>query len=130
MGPVVPLSDQFLRPPFRLFTRVIIPGLASGSGNLSRPAGPIGVNAFGLTWSFFTVPIGFGRTPGLQVVYEQRVLEIGVLHTYIDGSTAYVEHHSFHEEGIPLLFNLAFPTRIDYSIVAGAQVQFYWILLL
>jgi hypothetical protein len=96
---------------------------------LDRPSGPVGVDAFGITWDFFTVPAGFGSTPGNPVRYENTMLQLGVVHKDLGTHEYYSEYHSFDAEGIYLTFALLAPVRIDYTIAPGVAVSFFWLVL-
>jgi len=64
---IVPIANTLLHPPLGALRRELITGVYSGSGDLTRPGGfpPFeNVNAYGLTWSFFTVPETFGYQLG------------------------------------------------------------------
>ena len=109
--------------------RETISGAKTGSGSLTRPSGPIGVDAFGITWDFFTVPAGFGSTPGNPTRYENEMLQLGVVHQDLGTHQYYSEYHSFDAEGLYLVFANLAPTQIDYNIAPGVVVSFFWLVL-
>jgi len=125
----LPIKVPFMQLPIELVVRETIAGVFSGSGSLTRPAGPIGVDAFGITWDFFTVPAGFGSTPGNPTQFENRMLQLGVVHQDLGTHQYYSEFHDFTVEGIYLMFSLIAPVRVDYTIAPGVEVSFFWLVL-
>jgi len=129
---VVPsgVIDQFLHPPLALCTREIIVGLKTGAGTLTRVRGPVPVDAFGITFTFFTVPDGYGYVPGVVREYHRRIIDLAIIHTMLDGHQVVSERHSIYSEDKPVLWSIALPARVEYDIAPGVQVQFHWILVL
>lgn len=125
----LPIVQQLLHPPVTLLRRELVTGLFSGSGSLTRAAGPIGVNAFGLSWDFFTVPAGFGFTLGVPVIYEERMLNLAAIHSSLDGHAFVSEYHAFYADGIYWQWENSFPTRVDYDIAPGVSLVFHWLLV-
>jgi hypothetical protein len=111
-----------------LVRETIVGGL-SGSGSLTRPSGPVGVDAFGFTWDFFTIPAGFGSTPGNPTRYENRMLQLGVVHADLGGHLYYSEYHDFDVEGIYLIFERLAPVRLDYNIAPGVVITGFWLVI-
>jgi hypothetical protein len=118
-------------PSFDLLDRELIPGLFDTSGDLTRPGFVPpweNVNAFGLSWSFFTIPPEFGMTLGDPIVYEPRMLQVSTIHTDFSGHDLVSEVRDFYSEGVYWLFENAGPTRVHYELAPGLQVVFYWII--
>lgn len=128
-GPNIPIIEGILHPPLRLLRRLLITGTFSGAGDLTRPAGLVLVNAFGLTWSTFTVPAGYGFFEGQPKVYESRLLQLAAIHRDADDHDLVSEYHDFHVEGIYWLWANAFPVRIHYEISPGVVLVFHWLTL-
>ena len=126
----VPVLETILHPPIGLLTRHLITGVSTGAGDLTRPGGPPpfnNVDAYGLSWDFFTVPAGIGFELGSPNVYEQRMLQLSTIHTGLDGHDIISEYHGFAVEGIYWLWENPGPTRIHFEILPGVVVQFFWI---
>lgn len=130
--PQLPTSviEQFLHPPLGVLVREIIPGLAAGSGSLTRPRGPVPVDAFGMTFDFITVPAGLGFVVGNFNEYFDRILQLSVVHTLLDGHSVVSESFDLHQDAQPIVFEQALPTRVDYFIAPGVSVQFFWLVAL
>lgn len=122
--------EQFLHPPLGIMSSEVIPGLFTGDGVLSRPRGPVPTDAFGMRFSFITVPAGFGFKLGAVKEYESRILQLAVEHTMIDGHGIISQVADFRSDNLPFLFDLALPLQVHFSIVPGVSVQFFWLLAL
>lgn len=122
--------EQFLHPPLSVLTRELIPGTFTGSGVLTRARGPIPVDAFGILPTFFTIPAGFGFTLGTPNVYEDRIVQISVEHTLLDGHSVFSQVEEVFVDGIPILFDVALPTQINYFITPSCVLTFQWLLAL
>lgn len=127
--PVVPVVDLILHPPLRILRRTLIPGLFTGSVSLTRPAGLVVVNAYGLTWSAFTIPDGYGRIPGTPTIYQNRLLQGATVHRSVDGNDMTSEWHDFHVEGTWWVWENPWPVRVLLTISPGVQLVLYWITL-
>ena len=127
-----PIGLNLLHPPLGLLQRELIPGLADGIGDLVRP-GPTApfnhVNAFGLSWTFFSVPAPFGYTLGDPRTYHQRMIQLSTVHTDLSGHDTVSDVLDAHAEGLYWLWAEAGPTRVHYEIVPGVRVQFFWLVL-
>lgn len=128
-----PILEAILHPPLGILQRELVTGLFSGSGDLTRPAAappPFNhVNAYGLSWTFFTVPVGYGRDLWQPQVFDRAMMRLGTVHTDIAGHDLFSEWHDFYSDGIYWLWNNPGPTRIHYDISPGVEVTFYWLLI-
>jgi hypothetical protein len=129
MSIAVGVIEQFLNPGLTNMTRELIPGLFSGTGSLTRPSGPLPVDAVGIVCSFFIVPERYGRTFGEPLEWEPRMVQLAVIHTLKDGHEVVSEYRDMHSEALPFLWSVAYPTRVDYTIAPGVQVVFHWLLV-
>lgn len=129
----VPIIDVLLHPPLGFLRRELIPGLFSGSGDLTRNDGRLppfnNVNAYGLTWTFFTVPDTLGVEFGNPNVYEERMLQLSAMHIGQDGHELVSEFHSFAVEGVYWLWENVGPARIHYDIRIGVELTFFWLII-
>lgn len=133
MTETIPILETLLHPPLGAISQLLIPGLFTGSGDLTRATGALPpfnhVNAYGLTWTFFTIPAGFGSTPGTPIVYEERMLQASTIHTDFHGHDLISEWHSFFSDGVYWLWNNPGPTRVHFDIAPGLEIVFSWIVL-
>lgn len=133
MTQTVPILETILHPPLGLLQRELIPGLLSGSVDLTRNTGSLApfnnVNAYGLSWAFFTVPIGFGFEIGFPDVYFNRMLQASTVHTDFAGHELVSEYHSFFSEGIYWLWQNPGPSRVHLEIEPGVELQAFWLIV-
>lgn len=129
----VPLVDLLLHPPLGALDRELIVGLISGPTNLTRNTGQLPpfdqVNAYGLSWSFVTIPAGFGSQPGSPIVYEERMVQASTVHTDHGGHDLISEFHAFQSEGIYWLWDNPGPTRVHVEVAPGLSIQAYWLVV-
>jgi hypothetical protein len=129
----VPIIDVLLHPPLGLLQRELITGLISGPTDLTRNTGNLApfdnVNAYGLTWSFFTVPAEFGLTLGSPIVYEERMVQVSTVHTDFAGHDIISEYHGFSVEGIYWMWENPGPTRVHVEVAPGLSIQAYWLVV-
>lgn len=124
-----PILNALLHPPLGLLSRSIIPGTFTGAGDIDRPAGPIGVNAFGLTFDLLTVPAGWGRVEGFPDVWLPRLVQLATVHRGADGHDLISEYHDFYAEGLYWLWENPFPQYVHYEVSPGVELVFFWILI-
>lgn len=128
----IPVAEALIHPALGFLAREIIPGIFTGQGDLTRPTGALppfnNVNAFGLTWTFFTVPDTLGVEFGTPNVYEERMLQLASMHIGSDGHELVSEFHSFAVDGVYWLWQNAGPSRIHYDIRIGVEIVFFWLL--
>jgi len=128
-----PVLNTVLHPPLGLLKRELISGTFTGSGDLTRagPTAPFNnVNAYGLTWSFFTVPAPFGLIFGSPDIYENRMLQLSTIHEDGAGHELISEYHSFYSEGLYWLWENPGPSRVHYEIQIGVVCVFHWLVFL
>lgn len=128
----IPILEALLHPPLGLLVRSLIPGTWSGSFDLDRP-GPTppfnNVNAYGLTWDFFTVPAGYGRDLWLPNVFDRPMLRGSTIHTGLDSHDLVSEWHDFYSEGTYWLWANPGPTRIHLDVSPGVELTLFWLLV-
>lgn len=126
----VPIQQFVLHPTFGAMRRELIPGVFSGIGDLTRPGPTVPfnhVNAFGLVWSFITIPETIGFELGTPVIFEDRMVQLSAMHEDNIGNEFVSEFHDFRAEGIWWMWSNAGPSRIHYEIRIGVELAFYWL---
>lgn len=127
-----PVAGALFHPPYGFTRRELVPGLFSGSGDLERDTGALPpfnhVNAYGLRWTFFTVPDGIGRRFGSPDIFDRRMLQLTARYRNLDDSDddlevleVFSEHTWFWQEPGPLL--------IHYEIYPFVEVVFEWLIV-
>jgi len=112
----------------RLFNDVLIEPDRSGEGSLTRPGALGGVNAFGIQWQLVTVPAGFGIDEGAP---DQTEIDFMQLSYMYDSDIGLVPSDSKYIRSISGRWNwgLSYPDAVDYFIMPGAVVRFWWIVI-
>ena len=127
----VGVIQQFLHPPVQLCRLEFIPGspFFGGSYTVSRPAGPVGVDAFGIWYSLTLERAGAGFTFGNVRIFDDRVVQLTVDHTMRDGSLVVTQRMEGFAEFDLLMFEEAVPTDVRVTVTQGFGVDLYWVLL-
>jgi microsomal dipeptidase-like Zn-dependent dipeptidase len=130
--PSVPqgVVQLFAHPPFGILSRETHASIDHTTANIQRIRGPVNVDAFGISFDFFTIPAAFGWTEGLVKRYENRILQFAPLYTDLAGHTFHSQITDVYEEGLYFYFEDLFPSRIDVYVTVGCVVIPYWLVAL
>jgi hypothetical protein len=121
-GTTVPVVQLIAAPPFGILTRDTGPTLAAGQYTVKRIRGLVNVDAFGISFSFITIPAAFGWTEGLTREYEDRIVQWAPLYTDLAAHDFYASIVDVHQEGLIYFFPQAFPTQLDIFVTVGCVV--------
>lgn len=122
------VGDLILHPPISFLIEDGDPLTLTGRGSLTRPSGPIEVNAFGATLSFFTIPAGFGFRDGNVLEYHERIVQLATTHELANGSREVLtEVLDLNTDGFMWLWRNALPNRILYDVTPGCVVILRWL---
>jgi len=124
--------QQFLHPPLGLLSLSALPANPYSDYHLfTRPAGPVGVNAFGILWSAESWPAGYGRNSmTIDSDFDRRILRIQVYHVLLDSTGVVSEWHDTNRQTGYILFNESFPLSVGTEWSPGVVGSFYWLLAL
>ena len=117
-------------PPYGLLTREVGFTLTAGLTQIQRIRGPVTVDAFGLSFSFFTIPAKFGRTQQVNLDYEVPIVEFAPVYTLFDGNQIQGPSTLLTHEGDILYFDQLLPTHINVWVQVGCVVVQYWVVAL
>jgi len=117
-------------PPYGVLSRETGFTLTAGVTQIQRIRGPVNVDAFGLSFSFVTIPAKFGRTQQVHLDYELPIVEFAPLYTMFDGHQVYGPSQVLTHEGDLLFLDQLFPTRIDVWVQVGCAVTQFWLVAL
>lgn len=117
-------------PPYRLLERETLGALPAGTYTLHRTRGPIGVDAFGITFSFFTIPAAFGHADTAQVNYEDPICGFSPAYVMFDGHVVLEPETLLTHEGDLYFFSGLFPDHIAVWVQVGCVVIPYFLLAL
>jgi len=124
------IITQLAHPPYGLLSRETAFLLGPGVTQLQRIRGPVNVDAFGIAFSFITIPAGFGRRNNIHVDYENPIVIFAPLYTLFDGHDQYGDTVEVMHEGDLYYLGQLFPKRIDVWVAPGCTVQQYFVLAL
>jgi hypothetical protein len=96
---------------------------------LTRPKGPVEVDAFGIKWTHLIVPAGIGRRDRAVTLYEPTTVQIAVIRTLFDGTDVLGQLIDSRTND-QILFETVVPTRVDVWVLPGVFMAFDWLLLL
>lgn len=100
--------------------------LLSGRGTFSaQPPGAL--HSFGGTWSWFTVPTGYGKDDGALVEWHRRLAQFVVIREGAGDNTYIDVLEDSHYEGNFILWQFPNPTEIQYDVAPGVQVLWRWL---
>jgi hypothetical protein len=128
MPSVAGIVEFFEHPPFGLFTRDLISGTFTGTGELAATFDGLLFQPYGITWEFFSVPAGIGRRDGYVVEYEPRMIQIAAVWQMLDSHQQALEIVNSNREDY-MLFTQNLPTKVGYWIYPYVEVIFHWIRL-
>lgn len=117
----IPVADLLLHPPLGLLKLSISPGVLSGVGRIQLFGQPVDV-AYGLWWSIVEVPIGFGLTEGVINEFEQRLIQLRVVHN-IAGQLICSEFLDANFAEVLFTWHEFKPYAIDFHITPGVVLD-------
>jgi len=120
----------FSHPPFGVITRETGPTLTSGQYAVTRVRGPAQVDAFGVSFSFLSVPTAFGWREGIMKNYDDKICEWSARFTDLAGHDFNQPPVEVHQEGLYYFFGDLFPTAIDIWVQVDCTVLVYFLLAL
>jgi len=112
--------------------QLVVPGteiLISGRGSLDRPAGPIAINAYGLTWRFAELLPGLGYRDGAVATFYDRILQLVRVDVDRDSNEYLGEVFDIRTEGGRIVWGFGIPRRLLYDVLPGCVVGVRWLLL-
>lgn len=121
--------SEFAHPPWGQLHRELgsLVGPGPTTAVLKRIRGPINVDAFGMSWSLFTVPSGYGHAVGVVDNYYDMLAQFGVLFTDLSGHDFYGQMIDVRQDGLYVLFDQQLPTQVDLWVAPGVVLQHYWL---
>jgi len=105
------------------------PQLLSGSGTLTRPFGPIPVSAYGFTFRFEVVPPGLSVMDGRSLEFPERMAQFLAIKHDKDGLEYVSDRYDFHWDQERVCWGIPFPIRLEYWILPGVTLRFWWLLM-
>lgn len=125
--PLIGQVIDLVRGPPRSLLRPTASQLLEGRGVVPASPDINGFAAWGATWSFFTVPAGFGFLDGQVRHYINRMAQFVVVREGSDNTGYIDEVVDIDFEGGFLLWKHPPPTEIRYDIAPGVQLLWRWL---
>lgn len=117
---------DLVRGPPRSLLRTFGSLLLEGRGTI--PVVPEGaLFTFGGTWSWFTIPAGWGRQDGVLTTYNNRVLQLQVLREGADDSLYNDLVVEENQEGGFVQWQVPTPSEIHYDLAPGWVALWRWL---
>lgn len=123
----VGLDAQFGCPPLPL----LVPSsalLLTGSGTVDRPSGSTGVHAYGFVFRLEIVPPGLSVIDGRSLEFPERLAQFLVIRVDANGNEYVADRYEFHHDQERICWGIPFPKRLEYSILPGVSLRFFWLL--
>lgn len=124
------IITQLMHPPYGVLSRETGFLLTHGTTMIDRVRGPVNFDAFGLSFSFITIPTRFGYTQTIQKDYEVPIVVWAPLYTMFDGHDVYGPTQYVFHDGDLLYLDQLLPKRVDVWVQVGCTVQQYFLLAL
>jgi hypothetical protein len=121
----IPLASLISKPPVGFLKVGPVVATVTGDGFLDGDHGLL-PSLFGLWWEFSAVPEGYGSTLGSVIEYELRMLQLRTIYS-LDGVEFVHDYQDFNVERVLWFWQEAKPSRVEYSISPGVEVQFHYI---
>jgi len=126
-GPnIVSQVIDLVRGPPRSFLRRFGSLTLTGRGTFSAQP-PGASHSFGGTWSFVTVPAGYGKDDGALVEYHRRFVQFVVVRDEVTSDTYLDVLEDSHYEGAFILWQYPNPIQIQYDVTPGVVVLWQWL---
>lgn len=130
----IPLANLFDHaPPGQITVMETVVGspFSSGFHLIDRPRLGIGLDAFGINWTFTLVPAGVGRTVGQTIItFEQYLAQVSEIQTDIGATTFFKAFYNLDTDEGRLYFT-EFPlTRCGLWVAPATQIALKWVLVL
>jgi hypothetical protein len=128
--PPVGIITALFHPPYGVLQRELGPTLTTGVYQIQRARPGTGLDAFGLSFSFITVPAQFGFTDRVHRDYEVPIVQVAPVYTMLDGHEVFGNTVDLVHEGDLLFFDQLLPTRADVWVQVGCTVTLFFLLAL
>jgi hypothetical protein len=124
------IISALAHPPYGVLSREVHGALTAGAWSLQRVRGLVNVDAFGISFDFFTIPAAFGWTQQVEKVYELPIVEFQPQYKLFDGHVEGGEVTTLYHEGALNYFDQLLPQQIDVWVQVGCVVIPYWVIAL
>ena len=128
-GVSIPIIDQLVHPSYGLVSAVAVAGNphAPGSYAFTPPQNPLVALTYGFKVSIDTVAIHRGKRSGVVDVYEDRLWQVAVDYTYLDGGIRVSEWHDYYTERDIFWWQEPLPSHLYVYVDPAVTLNFYYL---
>lgn len=128
-GTSIPIIDQLVHPSYGLVSAVAIAGGPFGNGTYTYtpPQNPLIALTYGFKVTINTVASKRGRRVGIVDVYEDRLWQVAVDYTYLDGGIRISEWHDYFTERDIFWWAEPLPSHLYVYVDPGVTLNFFWL---
>jgi len=128
-GVQIPIIDQLVHPSYGLVSAAAIAGNPRGPGSyaLVPPQNVLVALTYGFKVTLNTVGAFRGLRPGVVDVYEQRLWQVAVDYTYLDGGIRISEWHDYFTERDIFWWAEPLPSHLYVYVDPAVSLNFFWL---
>jgi hypothetical protein len=128
-GTSIPIIDQLVHPSYGIVSAVAISGnpRAAGTYTLVPPQNPLVALTYGFKVTIDTVAAKRGFRPGAVDVFEDRLWQVAVDYTYLDGGIRISEWHDYFTERDIFWWAEPLPTHLYVTVDPAVSLNFFWL---
>lgn len=128
-GISIPIIDQLVHPSYGIVSAVTTgfnPHLP-GTYVLVPPQNPLVALTYGFKVTIDTVAPYRGKRPGVVDVYEDRLWQVAVDYTYLDGGIRISEWHDYFTERDIFWWAEPLPSHLYVGVDPAVSLNFFWL---
>jgi hypothetical protein len=128
-GVSIPIIDQLVHPSYGLVSQVAIAGNPRGPGSYTfvPPQNALIALTYGFKVTLDTVGSARGKRPGVVDVYEDRLWQVAVDYTYLDGSISISEWRDYFTERDIFWWAEPLPSHLYVTVDPACTLNFFWL---
>jgi len=128
-GVSIPIIDQLIHPSYGLVSAAALAGNPHNPGSYTfvPPQNPIVALTYGFKVSIATVAAARGLRTGVVDVYEDRLWQVAVDYTYLDGGVRISEWHDFYTERDIFWWAEPLPSHLYVWVDPAVTLNFFWL---
>jgi hypothetical protein len=129
-GVSIPIIDQLVHPSYGLVSAVAIVGGPFGpaaSYTFVPPQNVLSALTYGFKVTIDTVAAHRGKRVGIVDVYEQRLFQVAVDYTYLDGGIRISEWHDYFTERDIFWWAEALPSHLYVYVDPAVTLNFFYL---
>lgn len=127
-GVSIPIIDQLIHPSYGLVSTAAIAGNphTPGSYTFVPPQSPLAFT-YGFKVTLNSVAALRGVRPGVVDVYEDRLWQVAVDYSYLDGGIRISEWHDYFTERDIFWWAEPLPSHLYVTVDPACSLNFFWL---